>query len=526
VVKKPKIGVIMSGRYVSEGLMAEIGQIPPSMLPLGNMQLLYHQFTLLKNLVDRVYILFPETYALHPIDKIRIEKCGLQILNVDPTVSIGHAISHCIDNITYDIYDLYILYGDTLFKNITHFAPDSVSVHKKWGEYGWAQVDLDAEKKLDFDDLTLSGLFSFSDVTALSRCIDYAHGDFLEAIRAYNANFQFECNESGEWYDFGHVQTYFRSVGLVTTQRSFNTINVMDNAYQKSSLNHKKIIAEAAWFENIPAHLRAYTPAFLGLSNEENKFSYSTENTFLSTLSNLAVFGDLQEHTWDKIFHACGTCLKNFQNISPEFELPISCKDYFPEKTNNRLIELNTGSLGGMLFQCDRVNDFAIPNLDEVLFVTSEIINKNSYQKQCLIHGDFCFSNIFYDFRSSMIRVIDPRGELPDGTPSIYGVPEYDLAKLAHSVFGGYDLIISNYMPSNLLEKTIEIDTSFIESERWQKVTRAFKNSDIYQSQDQEFLIAMIVHLFLSMLPLHSERPDRQISIFGVAILIYNKYIG
>ena len=28
----------------------------------------------------------------------------------------------------------------------------------------------------------------------------------------------------------------------------------------------------------------------------------------------------------------------------------------------------------------------------------------------CFIHGDFCFSNIMFDFRSNRIKTYDPRG--------------------------------------------------------------------------------------------------------------------
>ena len=115
---------------------------------------------------------------------------------------------------------------------------------------------------------------------------------------------------------------------------------------------------------------------------------------------------------------------------------------------------------------------------------------------------------------------------MPNGTQSVYGLPSYDLAKIAHSVLGGYDLIIANYLPSAVSGSNIEIDMSFQKIERCKKTTDAFLNSNIYRSQDQDFLYAMIIHLFLSMLPLHSDRPDRQVSMFAVAMLLYKKYIG
>ena len=58
------------------------------------------------------------------------------------------------------------------------------------------------------------------------------------------------------------------------------------------------------------------------------------------------------------------------------------------------------------------------------------------------IHGDFCFSNLLYDCKVRLVKMIDPRGEF--GVPGIFGDRRYDLAKLAHSYAGGYDFIVAD----------------------------------------------------------------------------------
>lgn len=525
--KQENIGLILSGSYTIESLSAEIGRIPPCMLPLGNTQLVFHQIEFLKKFVDIIYLSLPEDYVLYSVDAMRLESHGVQILRTDPDVSVGYAISKCIDNILIDNYSLFILYGDTLFSSIDEFQPNSVSIHEKWGEYGWAHLDQHKEKiPQEHNDFTLSGFFSFSNIIDLKDFLSISLGDFQKALVLYDNKFQLKLNKSGFWYDFGHVQTYFRSVGLVTTQRSFNSLKLANNSFIKCSSNSQKIRSEAAWFERIPAHLRIYTPAFLGLRVKENEACYGTKNTYLSTLSNLSVFGDLKIHTWEKIFTACEICLEDFKSITPITAPSVTLDDYFNDKTVKRLEEFFDSKVGELLSRCSQVNDCNIPNIMEILDTTSKIINSSKTSAPCIIHGDFCFSNIFYDYRSSNIQLIDPRGELPDGRESIYGLRMYDVAKIAHSALGGYDAVIANYIPSCVDGRLIEVNTNFLESARWKKVTDAFKNSTIFSSHDQDLLYSMIIQLFMSMLPLHSDRMDRQVSIFALAILLFRKQIG
>ena len=60
----------------------------------------------------------------------------------------------------------------------------------------------------------------------------------------------------------------------------------------------------------------------------------------------------------------------------------------------------------------------------------------------CVVHGDLCLSNILYDLRSRVCKLIDPRGSF--GAAGIYGDPRYDVAKLYHSIYGLYDFITND----------------------------------------------------------------------------------
>lgn len=522
-----KIGLIASGAYISEALAAEFGRIPPCLLPLGNDHLLHHQFLMLSEVVDEVYVSLPSCYDLSEIDKKRLDKTGIQILRTDPKLKLGESISTCFKKIGQLQSSLYLLFGDTLFTNITTIPTDYATTHVANNEYNWADLSkLDQDNRYKLEKMTLSGLFCFSDTSKLLSAIDDEQGDFIKAFHQYNKINTIKLSSDGNWFDFGHVQTYFNSVGTVTTQRSFNSLEMTSKRVKKTSNDKKKIHSEASWFRNLPDTLKLYTPAFLGGETNENSASYSLSNTHLSTLSNLAIFGRLNSQSWENIFSGCGDFLKECGQIQPKNTENLSKNDYFTGKTKNRLKTLASTQFGEKLLSCETVNQRSIPKLEDVITVTGEIIENSNHGSECVVHGDFCFSNIFYDFRSALIQVIDPRGALPDGTTSIYGLQTYDIAKLGHSVLGGYDAIMSNYLLSKIENTDIKFETAFLRSERWQNVSDAFKQSEIYNGYEKPFIYAMIINLFLSMIPLHSDRPDRQVSMYARAMQLYTEELN
>ena len=522
-----KIGLITSGAYVSEALAAEFGYIPPCLLPLGNDHLLYHQFLMLSELVDEVFVSLPLCYDLSEFDKIRLDDAGIQILRTDPKLKLGESISNCVKTIGQNHASLCLLFGDTLFTNIFDIPRDFATTHVVHNEYDWADLSaFEQDNSHRLENMTLSGLFCFSAIGDLMSAIDCEQGDFIKALHQYNKINTMKFISDGNWFDFGHVQTYFNSVGSVTTQRSFNSLEMTNKRVRKTSNDKKKINSEASWFINLPDSLKLYTPAFLGRESDEKSASYSLSNTHLSTLSNLAIFGHLKSQTWENIFSGCADFLNECRQIKPNVTNNLSKNDYFTRKTKTRLKTLASSEFGAKLLSCEKVNQLSMPKLDEVISVTGEIIENSNHGSECVTHGDFCFSNIFYDFRSALIQVIDPRGLLPDGTTSLYGLQTYDIAKLGHSVIGGYDAIMSNYLQSKLEDNNIRFETGFLYSKRWQNVSNAFKESAIYLKHEKPFTYAMIINLFLSMIPLHSDRPDRQVSMYARAMQLYKEELS
>jgi hypothetical protein len=142
------------------------------------------------------------------------------------------------------------------------------------------------------------------------------------------------------------------------------------------------------------------------------------------------------------------------------------------------------------------------------------------------MHGDYCFSNILYDIRTDRIRLIDPRGLLPDGEIGIGGDTRYDAAKLMHSIEGRYDLIIAGQYAATG-GGTNDFQLSFSPNPIHDQLTEAARSMTMGGVRlDDEVVAAATVSLFLSMLPLHADRPDRQTAFIANALRLHQQLDG
>jgi hypothetical protein len=118
----------------------------------------------------------------------------------------------------------------------------------------------------------------------------------------------------------------------------------------------------------------------------------------------------------------------------------------------------------------------------------------------------------------STCKVIDPRGTWGD---SEYGDIKYDVAKLRHSIVGGYDAII-NGLFSIEHKNGLEINVDVFKPENYEKVSNDFDN--YVRSKWNLNQIKMIEGLlFVSMLPLHQDSFDKQLALYSVGIQRLNE---
>lgn len=225
--------LITSGAYISQEFASEVGILPPSFLPVSNKRLFEHQIDLLSQYGQDIYISIPDSYQILPADQENIESRGAKIINVPENISLGESILYCW-NATGVIYgSLSVLHGDTLFTELPPKNSDSVTLHMNTGYYQRARVDanqLFAEHFEDVwatdDELVVSGFFSFQNPQRFMQGIVKSKGCFVDALEHYSKHEGLSPFTQGQWYDFGHLNSFFRSRTEMTTQRAFNEMKI------------------------------------------------------------------------------------------------------------------------------------------------------------------------------------------------------------------------------------------------------------------------------------------------------------
>ena len=118
-----------------------------------------------------------------------------------------------------------------------------------------------------------------------------------------------------------------------------------------------------------------------------------------------------------------------------------------------------------------------------------------------------CFSNILYSNPDSLLKMVDPKGAM--STEELYMDPYYDVAKLSHSICGHYD-----FFNSDLYEITIDAGLRArvkVDADN-RGYVELFKESLAEHGMDFVLIRLYETSLFLSMLPLHMDRPQK---VFG-----------
>jgi len=522
-----KITLLPSAAYVSSELAAEYGRLPPAFLPVGHQRLYELQVASLLNskIQTHIFLTIPQSFHVPSADRNWFIEHQVELIVVPDDLSLSESILFALEMIELPYDELNILHGDTLIYDLPFEKTDVVAVGPPPDGYSWGALSHEGLTSINADQpkkMVLAGYFAFSNSNLFRRSLARSQGHFIKAVELYCAELYLTDFEVKNWLDFGHLQTFYRARCQVKTQRSFNELSINFREICKSSSNEFKILAESHWFDAIPAHLRMFTPALLGQGMHPRPW-YKLEYLPIPSLHELFVFGEIEEGAWRHILDACFIFMRTCLEVIPG-TLEVSFKSPLEllvlSKTAQRLDEfLKERNIDPNTVWC--YEGAILPPLHEIAKITSNAIHFENPRWQGVMHGDLCFTNIFYDFRTQKIRVIDPRGTVDDLTPSILGDVRYDMAKLGQSIFGGYDFILANrYTCQGFDERNLSIqinDGGVINN--LVEISKVFNLNGL--GIDGLETRALIIHLFLSMLPLHSDRPDRQEAFLASALRLY-----
>lgn len=341
----------------------------------------------------------------------------------------------------------------------------------------------------------------------------YIHG---KALRAYSA---------GQWFDCGNLDFLTSSRRRLLQARSFNTIQIdeLRGTITKRSEHRGKFLNEINYYRLLPADLAIFFPRLA-------EFSLRPENVFLSleyygypTLSEIWVFEEFEARYWEMIFKLLVQIMECFERYSVELS-PTSTFNFYWQKTEERVaafaaqdprfarlvhapeLVLNGKILAGW--------QTIAPEIQQRV----RLISENPHGQ--IIHGDLCFPNILYDPVSRLFKLIDPRGSFAES--GIYGDARYDVAKLLHSLDGGYDFLIHDMFLLN--QEDLKIDLQHFFPETRPAVLSSFARTF---GKKFEFEHVRLIEglLFISMCPLHHGHEKRQVAMFATGLKILNEVL-
>ncbi len=523
--------LITSGAYVGHELASEIGLIPASFLVSGNKRLYRHQLELLKNSNEQIYLSLPDDFEIMEDDKKYFKNNNIKVITTPPSATLTEALRVCLSLMLPFDEPLRILHGDTLIWGIPQHKSDVFSIGKTDSFYSWAEYRKTGNNGIEFIEglpnggfarEVLSGYFCFSNPYFLLQSLSQCKNKFSECLNRYNEKCALTPTETGRWLDFGHLQTYYRSKALMTTERNFNSLKITQHEVIKSGQKAKKIHAEAQWFKSIPPSLTRYTPALLG-TGEKNGFNeYQLEYLYLSTLSELFVFGRLPVFLWENIFESCSEFLTACRTYKPTSKDVIATSGLYLDKTLARLDRF-ARERNIQLDKDWKINGENVPSLKRIAHITAAEISKVSESDLGVMHGDFCFSNILYDFRHGVIKVIDPRGLNSDGQHCIFGDLRYDFAKLYHSVVGRYDFIKADMFSLKGSNYSYQLE---LPDDKFSRAAQNVFISSVIGGKTCESAKAapIAILLFLSMLPLHGDKPEHQNALLANGLRLFKEF--
>ena len=535
--------IIPSAKIVNEELQSRYGKIIPLLIPLENGIVLDKLYKEYEDYYDEIIItLYEEVENTLKIINLK-NYPKLKVKTLSKLDDIGNGIREVLKDLKNreNISNLSINFGDIYIKNLNKYLSRNILCYSKNSEIDrWAYFIKEDNNLIITQEKTkevitnqrkdiLIGFFNITSVERFYSIIskkEKGEKDTLyQSLEEYNSYNGLECILEDNWNDFGHLDNFLQIQKIVET-RFFNEISIDKdkNILTKKSEEKEKLINEIKWFLTLPNKLQWITPRIYSYSLEWEQPKVSMEYYSYPTLHHLYLYGNHNIDKWKKIFKK----LFYVHDEMRKYNLKINKQDV--EKALNNIYINKTIERLGKLMQDKNfskyfeeefyINNIKIANLNKLKDLVIELVEKleiNKKEELNIIHGDYFFANILYDPTVDIIKLIDPRGDF--GGYGIYGDTNYDLAKLAHSVDGKYDFIVEDLFELEELDKGFNY--KIVYSEKYDEIKELFySHFDKKVRLKIKFIQSL---LFLSMIPLHKDKPKRQKVMLGVGVRILNE---
>lgn len=381
----------------------------------------------------------------------------------------------------------------------------------------------------------LIGVYYFPDLAELRRAADQAvettpsgrGTDMSQILTLVSREQPVQAVRAGDWLDCGNPDRQASSHRVLLQKRDFNelTIDPVLGTITKRSRHTQKFIDEINYLRLLPPDLAVLFPRIVDFSTDWDDPWVKMEYYGYPTLADIFVFENVDPGIWERIFcQLRDIILTGFMR----YRRPLALSDLvqmYVGKTRERLQSLKgppellelVGSQEPI-----SVNGRRLRNLPAMWDDVAAAVERLWHEGQgAIVHGDLCLSNILFDIRSGVCKLLDPRGSF--GSTGIYGDPRYDVAKLYHSVHGLYDLIINDLFHISVEGREVWLDIRA--RPQHVEIKERFEHMLLAHFPRDEILLLTGL-LFASMPALHYDAPQRQLAMYIRGLQLLDEYFG
>lgn len=464
----------------------------------------------------------------YPFVMIKLVDFAKEMENYN-NISILNSLNRGLEAIQEDVSNskVSIVLGDTLCKyDNSEKIKDLIVVSSDYTESSrWCLVEsdldnnavkfCDKEQNVPKDKKALVGYYQFSDISLLkSLTVELLRNkktQISDLLYLYMKSHPIACVNALEWFDLGHKSGVIKAQNHFFNSRGFNSLiaDPILGTITKSSSKKQKLADEYEWYLNLPNELKVLSPRIVSFEEKAEQSFLTMEMYGYPALSELYILSRLSIEEWELIIRRLFDVHKLFEKYTTEMDQE-NFYDLYLHKTWQRLKEQQEQDpywkklwkyeylvINGKKYKNIRFFEMELNNKIEQLVDSVKVT---------IMHGDYCFSNILFDMNSFLCRVIDPRGRMREQT--IYGDSRYDIAKLRHSVVGGYDYAVHGLFSLREDENTFEITNNYPSFQ--DKITSFFDKTVVDYGYDLKEIKLIEALLFASMIPLHKDNMERQ----------------
>jgi dTDP-glucose pyrophosphorylase len=542
------IVLIPAAGRVAEGVMALSNIGCPAMVPVAGRPVIHWTLRYLRSLGLRRFVIAVSRRGMFVEDFVECsfgQDCEISFIVPSSDGGVGRTLLELAEQA--QGRSALVVLGDTHFQfadpSILLRDEPAVLVQPVEDSYRWCTAETkaggivtalhDKEPDLAGPLQALIGVYYFPELSALRTAARAAvaqaervarRTELAQILRNVQETQPIRAVAAGDWLDCGNPDRQASSHRTLLQKREFNDLSIdsVMGTVTKRSRYVEKFLDEINYLRLLPPELAVLFPRVIACSTDWEDPWLTLEYYGYPTLAEVFVFENVDPGVWEQVFvHLREILLQGFMRRRRPLAAGV-LRDMYLDKTRKRLENMTAPPELLALVQHAgpiSINGRTVPNIPALWErLDSEVERLAENVQGCVVHGDLCLSNILYDLRARICKLLDPRGSF--GTAGMYGDPRYDVAKLYHSIYGLYDFITNDLFHVSIDGAKVELDIRSRPQHR--QIQERFEKV-FFSEFDRREILLITALLFASMPALHYDAPRRQMAMYARALELFGE---